>query len=632
MTKVTSLRENWIALLLMIGAAVVWLPVVLTSGFTLDDRLVALSVGDDGLVHPRIAELQPLSTYFSTHYWGDTRVSDGLFRPFTILSFALRYAWFGDSSVVAHAINVALHAAAVVLSYALLRRLALGVLASVVGAAMFAVCAVHVEVVAGVVGRSELLAFTFGAGGAWLALPVGARAQTGRALILRGLGAAICFFVAYGSKESAIAWAPFVFILAWALGRIDGRQSLPIAVPWLAAIVFVPLVAFLLLRQQMLSGLAEPIPSIAWTANPLAHTDTVTRISNAALVLLHGLRLLVLPFGLSSDWGPMLLGQTGSLAGIAIASAALLVAIGVFALLRARRAPRVFVAVAAFFGFSFMTSNIPFAIGTIFGERLLFAPSLALAITVAVIVERLPSLEAAARSGIAVALAALFALQLGLMQARVPAWKNDATLVATDVARHPNSIRLQIAAAVAAEARGDAQEAAERYQYVIAIEPQFRLAYVNLASLALRTNKHDLVEPLLEQASMAKHGDRIDHAKIAGNRGLLRLTQKRDREAADAFAESLEKAPHLVQTWDQLMALRRRGIVDDDWLRAVVKSNRHRPRDLPYWAAYSWLLRAKPGDESSIRALTASERMLQSFPEALALRRYLQQRIQELRR
>ena len=61
-------------------------------------------------------------------------------------------------------------------------------------------------------------------------------------------------------------------------------------------------------------------------------------------------------------------------------SCAVLTALFVCGIALVRRHPLVFLAMACFLGFSFATSNVLFAIGTIFGERLYFTPSLGLGI------------------------------------------------------------------------------------------------------------------------------------------------------------------------------------------------------------------------------------------------------------
>jgi len=175
--------------------------------FSWDDRFAAM--GDNGAnAQPLVAELHPISDYFSHHYWPQLTEVGFTYRPFTTLTFAWRHALFGDNPMVAHLFNVLAHVLATWCVYLLMRSLAIGWRAAVAGTAVFGLHAIHSEAVASVVGRAEVLALTGGAIGFLLLLR--ARAAT-RSIgwLLRGL-ATLSFFLACCSKESAIVWVAFV--------------------------------------------------------------------------------------------------------------------------------------------------------------------------------------------------------------------------------------------------------------------------------------------------------------------------------------------------------------------------------------------------------------------------------------
>lgn len=126
-------------------------------------------------------------------------------------SYALNYALFGPGALSWHVINVALHALVCWLLWLFVRRLfgseALAALSSV----FFAVHALHVEVVAGVVGRAELLA----AAGTLAALLAGlecVRARGRRGRILAAAGCGLATALAIGAKEGGVA-APFLIAM-----------------------------------------------------------------------------------------------------------------------------------------------------------------------------------------------------------------------------------------------------------------------------------------------------------------------------------------------------------------------------------------------------------------------------------
>ena len=106
-----------------------------------------------------VAELHPVERYFSVPYWHGVAERSRLYRPVTVLSFALRHEVVGDDARVAHAINLLLHGLATLLAYALVRGLGAGPRLAGVAALCFGVHAIHSEVIAAVSGRAELLAF-----------------------------------------------------------------------------------------------------------------------------------------------------------------------------------------------------------------------------------------------------------------------------------------------------------------------------------------------------------------------------------------------------------------------------------------------------------------------------------------
>src|SRR2546428_2230914 len=94
---------------------------------------------------------------FANPYW-PPELGGYLYRPLTIATYVLD--WRVDGAAWFHAVNVLWHAAASVLVALLARRWA-GDGAALVAGVVFAVHPVHVEAVANVVGRAELMAATF---------------------------------------------------------------------------------------------------------------------------------------------------------------------------------------------------------------------------------------------------------------------------------------------------------------------------------------------------------------------------------------------------------------------------------------------------------------------------------------
>ena len=152
--------------LILLVTAALYAP-SLRNGFTYDDEYIAAATHPSGQPNAMIAELRPLTEYFRAHYWKGEHAARGEYRPVTILSYAATYRLLGRTAAgeafPQHALNLLLHLCATALVYRLLRVVRARREAALLGALVFGVHAVHSEVVASVVGRAELLAFTCGA-------------------------------------------------------------------------------------------------------------------------------------------------------------------------------------------------------------------------------------------------------------------------------------------------------------------------------------------------------------------------------------------------------------------------------------------------------------------------------------
>src|SRR5262249_52487739 len=162
-------------------------------------------------------------------------------------------------------------------------------------------------------------------------------------------------FLAFHSKESALAWAAFIPLVLWT--RRATRRGWCDALATLIAVA-APACAFLVLRAHMLSLLPGAVdPSVGYLENPLLHAPTTTRVLPGTLPWGLGLLLTALPLSLAVDYGPCMLPIASSAAepwgAAAIGVGAGLLALLIAGLCAIRRHHTLFLAAACFFGFSF---------------------------------------------------------------------------------------------------------------------------------------------------------------------------------------------------------------------------------------------------------------------------------------
>ena len=135
--------------------------------YNLDDQLVTqgqdYAERDLPVSHYTSYGLDSLSRIFAEPYYQDGAGNSYGFRPIVHMSFALEHEFFGESAAVSHTINALLYALLSVMLALLLRQLfpqweyAIVLLATL----LFAVHPMHVEVVASIKNRDEILALLF---------------------------------------------------------------------------------------------------------------------------------------------------------------------------------------------------------------------------------------------------------------------------------------------------------------------------------------------------------------------------------------------------------------------------------------------------------------------------------------
>ena len=529
-------------------------------------------------------------------YW---QKSGELYRPVTLVSFALDWTVFGASPAAGHAVNVLLHAAVAVLVAALVLRLGGGVGPAAAAGAIFAVHPVHVEAVANLVGRSELLAALFVLAACHVYLR-GSPRSPGRIAAIT-----VLYLLALGAKEVAVTLPALLLVLAAFRDRAERaglRTVLRGHVPLLIVSVGA-LGIYLLLRMQATGAVLGQAPA------PYL-LSTSERVATAVSLWPEYARLLLWPSSLSADWGPGLLDPVGwdsprVWLGLALGAAAVAAAW--------RSWPRARWTASAVLWFAaaiLPVSHLPFAAGTMLAERNLYLPSVALAFL-------LPPLAAAvARERRVVQLAAAggFALLLVLGAAktwrRTPAWASSDAVFAAMVDEHPRLWWVEYKAGLILSSHGRPREALPW------LESAMRKTRINDVGVALdwagvmRTLGHfDATEPVLlhlievQPRSVPPYVElamlRIEQARYADAVALLKQAERVPRWGAESRVEIRHR---------RAMALDGLGQVD-----AALADRRETLRDprmrsgVPAWYHYARLLQER-GDTSAARQALDSVR------------------------
>ncbi|MBX6362737.1 MAG: hypothetical protein IRZ00_02615 [Gemmatimonadetes bacterium] len=456
-------RRMQLAIALM--AIVVYLPSIF-NGFAYDDVAV---VQNDGRIHT----LTNLARIFAQPYWADRGTEFAIYRPLTSASFAIDWFVSRGYPMWFHIVNVLWHAGSCVLLLLVLAELFPPV-AALGGALLFALHPAHVEAVANVVGRAEVMSAAFAFAAALLWMRSGARLGVRTAVAVAAL-----YALAMLAKESAVTLPALLVLLdaargEWRVGSSSAAAYLRRRAPALA-LLGVALAGELAARYAVIGrmgpAVVDPIFDVA-SSGP----DRVRTALSAWPIFL---RILFFPRVLLADYAPRISLPALHWTAGAIAGAALLagcVVGGLVALARGRG--RTALGFLWFPVAILPVSNLLFPTGIFVAERTLYVPSVALSIGVA----GLTALALRAPWGADWRVLAAAATPLMLVLAvrsvvREPEWRDTATIFAALDRDAPEAFRVQWDLARRARRAGNKVDAAAHFARALELWPN-RLALV----------------------------------------------------------------------------------------------------------------------------------------------------------
>jgi Flp pilus assembly protein TadD len=419
----------------------------------------------------------------------------GPFRPLTTLSFAASYALHGRAPLGYHAVNLGLHAFAALLVLALARRLADRVApeqaphVALLAGMLFAVHPAHVEAIAPIVGRSELLAACGALGALLLAL--------GPPRPLRLLGATALLAGAVLAKEGAVVTPLLYAIVSAAVPAAAGLEarpgpSTPAGRRALGRLALVAgTLALAALPYLALRGFSVAAPPAArWFSGVPAATVALS----ASRVLAEYLRLLAFPLFLGTDFA-----YAARIPRIAAPDAAFAAGTATWVLTLAlaarlwRRAPLPSAGLLWTFAALLPVLHLV-PIGVLMAERLAYLPSAGFCIAAgAALAALLPARPAPAaappasieapglrRGTLAVLPLAAVALLAARAAARSLDWHDGLSLWKAELPKAPRDPVVNNNLAAAYSARGEHARALPLLETALASAPGYWRAHVNL--------------------------------------------------------------------------------------------------------------------------------------------------------
>ncbi|RJP74732.1 MAG: tetratricopeptide repeat protein [Candidatus Abyssobacteria bacterium SURF_17] len=535
----------WIPLTAALLAAIVFCN-TLPNDFVWDDNELIVN-------NPSVHGLSEAGSFLSRHFWSQSGQPStrGYYRPFILFSYAVDYTLWGPNPLGFHLTNLLWHALASALVGLFILRVTNSSTAALVAGAFFAVHPVHVESVAFVSGRTDVIATAL----MLVSILLFFRRNDGRAGNLKVALSLAFFALALLAKEIAVVLPALVLVGDLARKSAGGKRA-----AWPVHTIYWLVLALYLTARF---GLLNIAPSLQEKLSPREILFTMP------LVFWDYLRLLVLPIHLCADYvvhvqqGPTIanLAAIGALiiAGGAIAFS-LIFSVGAQHAAPARRiaarSVTAFFATWIFLGLLPVLQIIP--ISALKAERFLYLSSVGFCALVGMVVSSEVNRmnvcgkpAQAARHFLNAALIIVMVVLSVLTIRRNTVWKNEFVLYHTTVLCAPDNFRVQYNLGNAYFRKGDVQNAIRHTEIALQLRPDLPQASYNLGVMHAAQGSFDKAEAMYRRAIQLDPSYALAHNNLA----VLLYSRGNLQEAKAEWQKALSLDPTLEQAREGLSIL-----------------------------------------------------------------------------
>ncbi len=479
----------------------------LQHGFVLDDTAV---IENNRFVKAGVSGIPDILTTF---YWeGFWNSNSGLYRPLSLVSFAVEYQLSPNNPFIHHLFNVLYYTIACCLLFEFLckifnkadpRFFLLAVL-------LFVVHPIHTEVVANIKSRDEIFSLLF-----FLLSCRQFYVLVGNDKKRMFLGS-FFFLLSLLSKEGAIAFLPVIFLL-------DYREEKRIpALLRQRAVLLVTTVVWFAWHQYVILSSSSPQIVYTYDDNSLFASSSVLEQRATALGMFA--RYVIksfYPYQLSYDYSFSQIPMVGLISLPAMAGLLIFFGCIYLGFIYFKKDPLITFCVAMIVLPLLLTGNLIFNIGATMADRFLFIPTIGSCILICYLIfklfKALPSQKVFPPTVryVLVLLIVLFSFR---SFTRNKDWKSNDTLFSHDVAVVPNSARAHYNNAIVLQNHSGSvisEASRKEYEVCLGIDPEKVDALINLGVLYGKQKEYDKALGLYRRAL---HKDK-NNSDVMGNMG-----------------------------------------------------------------------------------------------------------------
>ncbi|MEW6303903.1 MAG: tetratricopeptide repeat protein [Verrucomicrobiota bacterium] len=449
--------------------------------------------------------------------WAFTTTSVSNWHPVTWLSYLLDVELFGLNPRWFHLENVLLHTVNALLLLGLLQRLTGAFWRSALVAALFAWHPLHVESVAWVSERKDVLSTLF-----WL-LATWAYARYAQTNSPRWYAAGLGAFALGLMAKPMLVTLPCTFILLdhWPLHRRPlpewRTESWRVAIEWHA-------------KEKWpffgLAAVASLITVAAQSGEAVVSVDQLPlglRLSNAVGSYAAYLGRTIWPFQLAAHYPHPESWPWWQVGGALL----ILAGMSAVAIRQVKARPYLLIGWLWYLGTLVPVIGIVQVGDQALADRYTYVPLLGVFVMVAWALADAVALKPQLRAGAIAATGLALTACLWLTARQVQTWRDSVTLFTHAIQISPHDAMAHNNLALALAAQGKAAEARSHYEAAVRLRPTHALAHNNLANLL--ANEGRLVEAIRHYELALQHQPQFSHAHF---NLALALIEKGDREAA----------------------------------------------------------------------------------------------------
>ena len=492
-----------------------------------------------------------IPTIWKTHYhYGFGYQQATIFRPLSLTLFAIQWELAPDQPSFAHLTNILLFSILSVLIFILLLQLfgQSNWLLVFLTSLLFIAHPIHTEVVANIKSADDLIVFNLCIG-AYLLLIKYLSNQRFYYLVLS------IFFVAlsYFAKESTLTLVitiPFMLVLLLDVPRFRALK--------ISSLYLIPTAIYIIARTKVLGGVNTS--EIAKLDNVLiAAPNFIIKISTTLKIMGLYFYKLVIPHPLMNDYSMSQIELNGLENPYTWLSLFLYSSL-IFLVVKYWKTNKILTFGIVFFLINFsLYTNLLLTIGTAFGERLLFIPSLGFSICSAYLLIQFFSQKSISFSfknqpkliAISLVIVGLYAFKT---VDRNKDWKDNFTLYSTDVENCSKSARCQyhhglavmkneaMTAETLEEKNYFLQKAITAFEKAITIDPNYSEAHADVGLAYFRMNDFKKAERNYLKATQLNPSN----ATAFSNLGSLYFNTQRYQEAKSSYERALRINPNHI--------------------------------------------------------------------------------------